>query len=791
MSSRRAQQPPHHTEFSGHFERTAIAVGQYAVANTYNGTVIQRFAAGTAPRPTRRAPPQRRPPRDPVELFGRVAEQERIDAALNSASAIGVHGPAGVGKTALLKHIADDIGAAWPDGVLYANVGAQRLEDVLQWLFNVFWDTGAVIYTPGALQVGEFLEPVRALVVLDDLDLVAAEVQRLVDSAPACGFALGGGQPPLPERSYPLLGLDAGSASLLFARVLGRVATEVEQRAIDAFVGRVDGLPGYVVTGAELMRDGTCAPSELVEQAGAVLARRRLVALPVEQQQLLRLLAELAPAAVPADLLGPDAEDQLERLRVAGVVDRHSPRYTLAGPFDGTLARDALARNVPHVTAAEFLRRLVAEPERIGPDDVPSAAAALAWGQRAGAHEDVVRAARALAPAMVHTGYTGAWGTVVQLGLTAARHLDSVADEALLLHEQGTRLGCLGDRGPAYEALTRARDIRRQLRDEDGVAVTEHNLRELFGGAGGSGDNGGNGDGGGGGWRPPRALLAGVSALAVVAAITVVALASGGNGDGNGDTTSSKIAATPGAPADTADPTITLVRPLNGARVTAGSTVLADYHCRDRGRRPSVCTGTVPSGKSIDTTEGDHRFRVYARDKAGNDAEKVVTYQATTSSVLSTSIEITSPKDGHTYDSGTRIPAEYRCTNASKCTGDVKVGVPVNGRPGTHDFTVRAQGIDGKPVELSVTYSVANVASEPLVVAAQTKPGDPVEGKLPTVTFSCSGGTAPLTCTATLDNKPIGSPTSTNCRRHTVTVTAADAAGQTKDGDFPIQATGC
>jgi hypothetical protein len=68
-------------------ERTAFAVWDYAVANTYNGTVIQHFAADTAPRPTRRPPPERRPPRDPVELLGRGTELERIDAALRSALA--------------------------------------------------------------------------------------------------------------------------------------------------------------------------------------------------------------------------------------------------------------------------------------------------------------------------------------------------------------------------------------------------------------------------------------------------------------------------------------------------------------------------------------------------------------------------------------------------------------------------------------------------------------------------------------------------------------------------------
>ena len=622
MFGRRAQPPSYQSEFSGHFERTAIAVGEHAVANTYNGTVIQRFAAGTAPRPTRRPPPQRRPPRDPVELLGRGAETERIAAALGSASALAFHGSPGVGKTALLKHVAQDVGATWPDGVLYANVGAQSLEDVLQWLFTVFWDTGEVTYAPGRLHVGDYLQHVRALVVLDDVDLDAADVERLLGSASDCSFAIGAAQPPLRERSYPLRGLEAGAARQLFARALGRVPTAAEEQVVDAFVARVDGLPGYVVTGAELVRDDVCAPGELVEQPGAALARRRLVALPVEQQQLLGLLAELAPAAVPSDRLDPEAADQLERLRAAALVERHSPRYTLAGPVDAQLARD-----LPHMSAAELLRRWAAEPEGVRADDAPSISAAMAWGQRTGEHEEVLRAAKALAPAVVRTGRTGAWGSVVQVGLAAARRLDRVGDEALFLHERGTRLGCLGDLNQAYEALTRARDIRRQLHDEDGAAVTEHNLRELFGGAGGSGDNGDDGGGGDGRWRPPRMLLAGLTAVALVAVVAIVAFGRGDQDEGT--STVSEATATTTDDPDTTAPTITLTRPLDGDRVVANSRVVAAYRCRDRGHAASACTGTVPSGEAIDTTPGDHEFSVHARDRAGNDAEKNVTYHAT------------------------------------------------------------------------------------------------------------------------------------------------------------------
>ena len=787
---------PQQVDFSGHFERTAFAIGDHAVANTYNGTVVQQFAPGTAPRPTRRPPPQRRPPRDPVELLGREAELQRTDAALRSASAIAFHGSPGAGKTALLKHVARDGGDGWPDGVLYRNVGAQPLEDVLQWLFTVFWDTGAVVYAPGALGVGEYLAAMRALVVLDDVDLKTADVERLLDGAPACAFAIGAAQPRLPERSHALGGLGPAAARGVFARVLGRDPEGAEQPAVDAFVAAVGGLPGYVVTGAELVRDGVCGAGDLVEQAGRVLARRRVLALSAPQQELLGLLAELAPAPVPAERLGTDAQQRFEALREAGLVERHSPRYTLAGSLDAELVRD-----LPHMGAAELLRRLATDAESIGADDAPAAVAALEWGRRAGEDEEVLRAARALAPAMVRSGRTGAWAAVATLGLEAARRTGRRADEALFLHEQGSRLGCLGD-DSAYEPLIRARDIRRELGDEEALAVTEHNLRELFGEPGGpvaeGDDPGGPGDGG---WRPPLGLFAAFAALALIVVIALVAR--GGDDLVNQTLTTETV---PGAQ-DQAPPQIALTRPRDGDSFPAGARVVAAYRCGDREGPTPVCRGTVRSGAAIDTTEGEHEFRVEARDRTGNLTSIGVTYRAEKGAAPAPEIVITSPADGRTYEAGSRIRARYRCTNPSACVGGVKVGEPVNGRPGTHDFTVRATGADGTPVKETVIYTVEeeNVDAPPPVTA----PADPLEvdakavrrtsgdGLLSTpivdvvVEYTCSGGTPPRDCTATLDDKPVDSGTRIGCGDHNVVVRAADVAGQVETGTFVINGPNC
>jgi len=851
MFWRRAQPTEHHVDFSGHFERTAFAVGDYAVANTYNGTVIQHFAAGTAPRPTRRPSPQSRPPRDPVELLGREAELELVDAMLRSASAVVLHGASGVGKTVLLKHVAANIRDSWPDGVLYANVGAQQLEDVLQWLFTVFWDTGEVVYAPGSLGVGEYLADVQALVVLDDIDLDSADVERLLGGARGSGFVLGAAQPRSAGTQCRLGGLDTAAAARLFARVLGRAVSEVQRPDVDAFVARVEGLPGFVVTGAQLVRDGVCTPRDLRDEAGVVLARRRLLALPAEQQELLGLLAELAPAPITGDRLAADAEGRFEGLRAAGLVERHSPRYTLTGAIDATAARA-----LPHMGSPEFLRHLAAEAERVGAHDAPTVVAALAWGQRDGQDQEVLRAARALAPSMMKAGCTGAWQTVAEFGLAAARRLERLTDEALFLHEQGTRLGCLGEHDDARTALTRARDIRRRLGDDDAAAVSDHNLRQLFGDPGGNDTDGSNrGGGGDGGRRPPGLPVVAVLALVGVALLVVVVLATRGG--------SERIVTIPAPIASTA-PKIVITSPADGAIYQLGTRIRARYSCTNARQ----CRGDVNTGVPVNGRPGTHPFTVRATGADGAQVASTATYTVKPGvASKSVTIVITSPADGATYQSGTRIRARYSCTNARQCRGDVRVGVPVNGRPGTHvftvrassvdgarvagtatytvkpgvpsegpkivitspahgatydsgtailadyqctnarscagnvkageainsdpgshSFTVRATGSDGPPVDRTVTYTVTSAPSDPLEVEASaivSKAG------FVSLAYGCSGGTAPLRCTATLDGEPAEPGATVGCGRHAVVVRVTDAVGAEQKRQFNLNGGDC
>jgi hypothetical protein len=82
--------------------------------------------------------------------------------------------------------------------------------------------------------------------------------------------------------------------------------------------------------------------------------------------------------------------------------------------------------------------------------------------------------------------------------------------------------------------------------------------------------------------------------------------------------------------ADTTKPNITLDSPTDGATYTLGQNVIANYSCADDKSSGSdlSCTGSVPTGSSIDTgSVGTKTFTVAATDKAGNTQTKTVSYK--------------------------------------------------------------------------------------------------------------------------------------------------------------------
>jgi hypothetical protein len=76
-------------------------------------------------------------------------------------------------------------------------------------------------------------------------------------------------------------------------------------------------------------------------------------------------------------------------------------------------------------------------------------------------------------------------------------------------------------------------------------------------------------------------------------------------------------------------PTVTIIKPADGASYVQGTSLVAAYSCADPGSGGLLvsCVGTAASGAAISTASvGTKTFVVTAKDKAGNVTQKTVTY---------------------------------------------------------------------------------------------------------------------------------------------------------------------
>ncbi|MFL7791240.1 MAG: NB-ARC domain-containing protein, partial [Anaerolineae bacterium] len=211
--------------------------GQVAIGNNIlqigdvNGGVVNVMMPEQKVLPKPRPTPIDLRPRAFPNLLDRETEINTATTALQTAQPVEFQGQAGLGKTSLLRHLAHHpTAASFPDGVVYLSARSQPADDLLQSLYAAFYQADTP-YKPTDAQLKHDLRNKRALILLDDVALEREDVEKLMDTAPACAFLLGS-----PERrllgegkSIALDGLPPDAAIALIERELGRPLTPQER----------------------------------------------------------------------------------------------------------------------------------------------------------------------------------------------------------------------------------------------------------------------------------------------------------------------------------------------------------------------------------------------------------------------------------------------------------------------------------------------------------------------------------------------------------------------------------
>ena len=524
-----------------------VSIGNYTLRiGTLNGGVVNIPAPQPQPHlPQARPAPVRLIPRKSPGLLDRKQETSVATSTLLSASPAEFHGPPGIGKTKLLRHLAyQQFDSACPDGVVYlAAVRHKPVEDVLLDLFDAFFEREAT-YKPTAVQVRHSLQDKQALIILDDVDLERDGVTALMDAAPGCTFLLASTQCCLwgEGRALALQGLPLEDALSLLERELDRSLSANERSGAEALCTALQGHPLHLQQVAALVRENgrslvdlssQLRQQEKVEPPAKALTEQSLAACSEQEQQILAVLAISRGASLGRDhvrtLTGiEDIDPPIESLKRRKLAQSHSPRYSLTGSLGSTLEEewDLTLWNeqaLEHFAAWAEQHR---QNPRLVTEETDAILGILSWALQEGRWEGALRLGRAVEGALAVGGQWGAWAQVLSWQFHAARELGDRAAQAWALHQSGTRGLCLEHPTAAQTDLSEALRIRESLEDWAGAAVTRHNLEVFFGGPGGTSGPGanGNGSGGGGGWLSRLPLWQWL--IAVVGALVVLGLGS-------------------------------------------------------------------------------------------------------------------------------------------------------------------------------------------------------------------------------------------------------------------------
>jgi hypothetical protein len=510
-----------------------------------HGVVANRVGVVPVARP--RPAPVLRLPRDFPDLLGREAEVGGVLGVLGDARGLlEIHGGPGIGKTVLLRHVANRAQGAAPGGVIHVARGGEPVHDLLQYLFDSLFEAPASL-RPTDADLERLLADRAPLVVMDDADLDRDALGQLIALVPGATFLFAASERNLWGEGHAIAldGLPPDASLALFERNLGRPLAAGEQARALELCGALGGWPLHVLQAADQVARGTWPPLPMVSADGEPVPEPWVARPAAELDDAeRRVLGIVAAAGGPIRLERieavsglPDAEVPCVRLRRAGRIRTASPRYELAAPLPQG-DRDAL--EVPRWRAL-LLAHLVTwvEQNQNSPGtllrDLDTILGVL---DSAGPADDprlVQRLARGAEGPLILAKRWERWRDVLDREEALATATGDRAAIAWVRHQQGSRALALQDERTARSALQEALAIRDELGDVDGAARTRHNL-ELLGPPPASGDDSSSDDPGPRprpdpkpGPRRPwlRPLVLGVATVAVVGAGLLAARAAG------------------------------------------------------------------------------------------------------------------------------------------------------------------------------------------------------------------------------------------------------------------------
>ncbi|WP_405556393.1 hypothetical protein OHV08_21555 [Streptomyces canus] len=414
--------------------------------NTGSGSTFN-LHTGPLPDPVKRQSISQLP-RSAVEpLIGRARDMRVLQEAIETHQLVQVWGAPGVGKSALLRHLACTM-APGPDGAAHIEAGGRTADDIAQAMFDISF--AAPNYKPSLEVLKEHLKTLRLRIYLDDAGLDEKELRRLFDMADQSTFVFTSQQRSAVDgvHAIRLEGLTAPAAVELVATLLPRELRPDEAPVVGALCDAVDGNPLRLRRIALSVATGKGLPgiADLPELLPALLNKLQ----PLERD-LLYLLGSLAGAELAArhlnDLLGrPDTGALADGLVRHGLLLASETGYSC--PPD--VAECVLNMRRTEFPADRLCQAFTVwvEARDTTPDDVAAHFQALdvavLRAERSGHAQLGAALARAASPKLALSRQFDAWGSLLGVGWAAAKSAGDKEGEEFFLNEARTRRRAIG-----------------------------------------------------------------------------------------------------------------------------------------------------------------------------------------------------------------------------------------------------------------------------------------------------------------------------------------------------------
>jgi hypothetical protein len=437
------------------------------------------------------------PPTFP-NLIGRLKEIKGAINALNSTDespeskqSIEFYGDSGFGKSALMRHFTHfiQINRVFPDGTIFINSRYQTASDLLQSLFDIFYESD-INYKPTDIEISQTLNSKQILIILDDKKLTPAEIKQLQIALPNCRFALESLTRRLDDNSFstPLMGLTTRDALTFATQELKRTVNPDEFQGVEALANLLKGNPWLLRLAVTSINKEIYTLRNLVLKlqppaTSDALIQGVLAVIPKSELTILAILAAINGVPLLASqveaLSGITATQEiLENLSKWNLVENEQDRYYVNDILIALLQKEWNLNYWQELildyftTWAERYSRL---PSLLR-SETDVLMEMLTWAVKVERWEKVLRLVEAIETPLALDKQWGLWEQVLQSGLQASLALDDKPTEAWLLHQLGSRALCLEDMGKARNYLSRAVKIRRSLGDENAVNITQQNF---------------------------------------------------------------------------------------------------------------------------------------------------------------------------------------------------------------------------------------------------------------------------------------------------------------------------